>query len=332
MQTANRAGTSGRIFVLVLLIAVAVIGGSVLFFHNAGFDWLRVDNPGKVELTEAWATVRQSPQDPMAWQRLGDAQASVDQTRSAEESFRTAIRLTDVSERGELYGRFGFLLYSRGLDRPALNMFERADALGVDLPMLNHTLLRLRSALPKESEAGEVVTPVVPQGYSSERRQDPKRIRNDATSFQSNAPEAELGIAHVEADEAQQECTIPLTRAASGVYLVQMVIGTADVKLVVDTGASITALAEDFVLEQGIEVNSEASIMAVTAAGRTRLSTATVPWIALGTESVANKTVAVCDQCGGVDAVGLMGLDLQAALRVLLDLPHNQLRFVDCAP
>ena len=61
-----------------------------------------------------------------------------------------------------------------------------------------------------------------------------------------------------------------------------------------------------------------------------RFPTAVLETIELEGRVARDVTVAVCNGCGGRSAGGLLGLDVQAAWGLELDLRNQRVRFVDC--
>jgi predicted aspartyl protease len=276
------------------LLLLAVVAAGVAAW--AGYHAWRRAHPGLVDLDTAWQQVREEPRDPLAWAGLADAQTTMDQTEAAEQSYRTALRLG--GDQPDLLGRLGFLLYAQGRDREAYALLREARDRGAELPLLGTTVAQLEERLaPVEI----VVT----------------------------GPEPE----ELERKDASQErvCTVPVRRAhAFGTFLVETRIAGEPATLVVDTGASITALARELVDHLGIAIDARRAVHAITATGPASFPTATVSELEVAGERVAGLRVAVCDGCGGRDASGLLGLDVQAALGLELDIHASVLRFVDC--
>ncbi len=267
---------------------VAVVAGGWVAYQR----W-RAANPGVIDLDSAWARVQRDARAPKAWAALADAQASMDQPEAAEQSYRTALRLG--GDRPALLGRLGFLLYGQGRDREALELLRGAQRGGADLPMLEQTVAGLEERL-----APPEVVAAVPEAHEQTENQAPPRV-----------------------------CVIPVRRTHQlGTFLVDARVNGEPVTLVVDTGASLTALAAELVDKLGVEVDEERTIHAITATGPAVFPTATVARVELGGERVTDLRVAVCDGCGGRDAGGLLGLDVQAALG--LDIQASVLRVADC--
>jgi clan AA aspartic protease (TIGR02281 family) len=256
-----------------------------------GEDLRRKQRPGVVDVEDAWVRVRASPRDPAAWAALGDAQVNLDQLLAAEESYRTALRLRGAD--GQLYARLGFMLYGWGRDEDALEALERASDLGADVPLLDFTLAQLRSELAPAPAAATAIEP----------------------------PEASPPV----------DCEIPVTRVArNGVWQIAAEVNGVSTTLVVDTGASLTALDREMVGRVGAAIDEEHTIDAITAAGPAVFPTARVESITVAGRTVEAVRVAVCDRCAGTIAAGLLGLDVQAPRGMDLDIHDGVVHFGDC--
>lgn len=273
---------------VVLLLVAAAAGAGVFLF---GEDLRHRQQPGVVQLDDAWVRVRAAPRDPAAWAALGDAQVNLDQLLAAEASYRTALRLRGAD--GQLYARLGFMLYGWGRDEDALEALELASDLGADVPLLDFTLAQLRS----EREPAPVsVAAVEPPDASSPRH-----------------------------------CEIPATRVAPhGVWQIKAEVNGVPTTLVVDTGASLTALDREVVGRVGATIDEERTVNAITAAGPAVFPTTRVESIAVAGRSAEAVRVAVCEKCAGTTAAGLLGLDVQAPLGMDLDIHDGVVRFGDC--
>jgi len=274
------------------VIALVVAAGGLVGAGYLGWQAYRSEHPGEVDLQTAWIAVRLQPRHPERWAVLGDAQATVDQTLAAEKSYRTAIRLGTTD--ATVYGRLGFFLYGQGRDHEALDFLSEAQRRGADLPLLASTIHKLKTH-PAELVADEPI-PETP-------------------------PEAE--------PLTTRPCRIALERR--GVFIVPVLVEGVESKLIMDTGASLTVLSRELLEELDVDIDHEHTIHAITATGPTEFPTAKVGVLVLGGRPVRDLTVAVCEGCGGRSAHGLLGLDVQAALGVELDLAHSELGFRDCA-
>lgn len=281
-----------RLAALFLLLAATAGAGVFLL----GDEPQRGQQPGIIELDRAWARVRALPQSPAAWAALGDAQVNLDQLVAAEEAYKTALRLRGAN--GQLYARLGFMLYGWGRDDDALEALEKAAELGADMPLLQFTLAQLRAGHePTHASAAVVEPPAEP-------------------------PAVWPALA----------CELLATRAGrNGVWQIAAEVNGTPATLVVDTGASLTALDRDLVERAGALVDEERTINAITAAGPVVFPTAVVETIVVGSRAVERLRVAVCDKCAGTVAAGLLGLDVQAPLGMDLDIHDGVVRFGDCS-
>lgn len=277
-------------------ILVAVATAALLIVVAAYMGKLPYQQPrgGLRDLAVAWDQVQAQPDNGTAWGGLADAQTSVDQLNASEESYRRALNLTPEDD--SLYARLGFLLYAQGDDDRALPLLREALQRGVDVPLLKWTVSSLEH---KNDVAPAVAVQPIP----------------------SPPPEVPTST----------DCTLPLTRLGStGVFTVTVQIADSDTVLIVDTGASVSAINERLLNELHIDIDQTARIKAVTAAGPIDFATAHLPTLRLADKSATLVRVAVCNECGGADTAGLLGLDLQQALGVTPDLAHARLKKVGC--
>lgn len=258
----------------------------------------------------AWSLVHERPKDAAAWAALGEAQAAADQLDSAEHSYRTAILLGGGD--GLAYARLGFLLYARGEDGQARALLSEAKRRGADVPMLDYTLKALASS--KAPAAGD----------------SPVAVRDEAPA-ELDAGLAPLDASVTEPLRARRICTVEAERRGQGhTFLLPVQIGGETARLVIDTGASITLITSDLASRIGVPLDRERIIRAFTANGRADFSTAVLPVVELGGRTAQSTRVAVCSDCVEGFADGLLGLDLQAAFGLELDLGAGEVRFSDC--
>ena len=95
-------------------------------------------------LAAAWKQARELPEDPAAWENLGEEQADRKQLEAAKQSFRTAIRLGGAD--GRAHARLGFILYAQELDAAALALLMEARVRGAEVPLLTGTIEALQRA------------------------------------------------------------------------------------------------------------------------------------------------------------------------------------------
>lgn len=278
---------------------------------------LRQPRPGAVTLSEAWARVQRSPGDPKAWGALGDAQAHMDQLTAAESSYHEALRLG--GDQSTLYGRLGFVLYERGDEVPALTALRKAKKLGAPIPLLTQTIALLERRHPE--------SPAPP----------PPRVVPEATPAQ---PPPEVTAADDEKEDAGSPdapahgtgpCSVDVSRGGpQGAFVVPVSLNGHPVRLIIDTGASMTTLSTQTVADIGLTPDTDDQVNAVTATGAAQFPTVRPLHLELGGRAIDDLTGAVCVGCGGQIAGGLLGLDAQAALGMDLDPTAGVIRFHNC--
>lgn len=294
-----------------LIITILLVAGVAAFGVHHGIERFRASHPGLVDVQTAWSAVRAEPRDPVRWATLADAQAAIDQAEAAEQSYLTAVRLG--SRDPTVHGRLGFLLYGHGRDQEALSALREAKDLGAELPLLAQTLTDLEARLappepPPEPPAAEEPAPAVEE-Y------------------------AEAPVSASSNDNSDSACTVAAPRQGRmGPFIVMTKLEGVEAPLVVDTGASLTTLSFDLLEDLQVTIDEEHTVDAITATGPAVFPTARLSAVEIGGRRVENLTVAACDACGGRVARGLLGLDVQAALGMELDMRNGQIRFVDCAP
>ncbi|MBI5507944.1 MAG: aspartyl protease family protein [Deltaproteobacteria bacterium] len=259
----------------------------------------------------AWVDVQRAPRDPSRWAALGDSLGAVDDLNGAEQAYRTALLLG--GDDPAIRGRFGFLLYSAGREQDALVELTAAQEARADLPLLSSTIAELRARLAKR-EASAAPSPPPPPP-------PPEPPAVSAALTPTPAPVAPAPDASV----------IPVTVTALGTFVVTVTVNDQPLALVVDTGASITAISRDAALTLGLAIDPDHTLHAFTANGPTIFSTTVLGSLALGGVRLEGMRAAICDQCAGPVAAGLLGLDAQAGLGLQLDIQTRTLRFMACA-
>ncbi|MEM1025807.1 MAG: aspartyl protease family protein [Myxococcota bacterium] len=281
------------------------------------------------ELAEAWRAVAEGPEDPSLWLRLGELQQALDQNQAAERSFRTAIELGDPEATAQ--ARLGFLLYGSGRDREALVHLAAALEQGAELPLLRFIHDTLRDRLG--AEPGGLASGAAAPGPVPKRVQEPSSRRGfapdlgviaEAEPFEEESePEA--------APRSELSCAAPLRRIGrDSTFLVDVVVDGLDAELIVDTGASLSVITEELANALGLVQDWAMSLHAVTANGTVEFPTAVLQQVSLQGRSVSQLRVAVCRNCVERVADGLLGLDLQTAFGLQLDLSAERLGFEDC--
>jgi hypothetical protein len=314
---------SWRARIVLSLLCCAVLLAAALGWMR----WRSARNPGEVAVEEAWLQVQRSPRDPALWSRLGDAQARYDENAAAEHAYRTALRLG--SRDASLKGRLGFLLYGAGRDHEARELLTEARAGGAQLPMLDWTLAELEAAAQREIETSAVHEPEPQLQPQPEER--PRRIDSGAGTPVVTAEEPEVHEVPEEPEEGTELCAIDAVSSRHmGTLRVPVEIGGEIYWMIVDTGASITVVSAQVVEELDLEIDSERAVRAITATGPATFERARVPSLSVADRVVEDLWVAVCEGCGGQDSVGLLGLDVQAAIGAELRVGTKQLVFTDC--
>lgn len=117
---------------------------------------------------------------------------------------------------------------------------------------------------------------------------------------------------------------VPLIPAGKH-FVVNAQVNGIPVKLMIDTGASITVIKSDLAYTAGISIDNSHIVTLNTANGRTRAPIARLNQIQLGNQIVPRLKVVVLDleDLAGVD--GLLGMDFLGRYRFTIDREHNSL-------
>jgi len=278
-------------------------------------------------LAEAWRAVAVAPDDPAVWILLGELQHALDQDRAAERSFRTAIALGDPGGRAQ--GRLGFLLYGAHRDAEALTLLEAAAREGAELPLLDFVRGQLRTRLAEQQERA-AVEPVDGGEEVGSNSSEPEP--EPAVDEPPSEPERPDMGPPVEAPVREDlPCTAPLRRLGEdSTFIVDLFVEGLEAELIVDTGASLTVITRAFARALDLPLDWERPLRAVTANGTVDFPTAVLDQVELQGRTVRELRVAVCEDCVQDVADGLLGLDLQTAFGLDLDLSDQRLDFEDC--
>ncbi|MGF1508649.1 MAG: aspartyl protease family protein [Myxococcota bacterium] len=283
----------------------------------------RPDRPERTPadaLADAWKQVSASPQSAEAWVRLGELQASLDQSKAAERSYRTAIALGDPT--GMAQGRLGFLLYGQHRDREALELLVSAREAGSQLPIQDFTIRELERRLVELTPAEPIRQPA-----SSEPSTPPAAPERPPLQLSSPIPVSSPAPPLSEPNS----CRVPLRQVAKGsTYLIDVVMDGVESELIVDTGASLTVITRALADDIGLRLDFKMTLSAVTANGPVEFPTAVLDEVVLSDQVVNELRVAVCEGCVEAVADGLFGLDLQSAYGMRLDLGAGQAELADC--
>ncbi|RMH36479.1 MAG: hypothetical protein D6690_05675 [Nitrospirae bacterium] len=127
---------------------------------------------------------------------------------------------------------------------------------------------------------------------------------------------------------SEQELAIPLERKA-GIWVVSVLINDFyEAELIIDSGATITTLSEDFAFELGLHRQpSSPTIPIETVNGTTRAWLATIRSLAIGAIHVPHLSVAIVELSNltqhGID--GLLGGDILKTYTWRIDSRHHRL-------
>jgi predicted aspartyl protease len=307
-------------------------------------------------LSAAWKAVVAHPREADAWLALGDLQSAREQVDAAEHSYRTAVSVSGGG--GALaYARLGFLLYGRGDDERALALLVEAKRRGALDPMLDFTI----RAIKERADGGRDAA------FGAEKLRESAEARpagEDATpdaglasppprgSDAIDAGDLEAGVARSEENppiaarttpvgtkrrrrlvgmpESASECTIAVTRSHErGGFLIEADLDGAPARLLIDTGATISVISREMLAQIG-RVPEDRQIRVLTANGPVNMALARIQAFSVGGRVAEMALVGVCDDCVRGIADGLLGLDLQAALGLELELGSSRVRFADC--
>lgn len=154
-----------------------------------------------------------------------------------------------------------------------------------------------------------------------------ERARAEPSAGDTNDDETAKGRGQLDTGP----CEVSLTRQGdSGIFVVEALVQGHEARLIVDTGASLTVLAQEFLEASGLQLEEEGTLTARTAGGARTFKTATVGELGIGGRSVEELRVAICDECGMPGSDGLLGLDVQEPLGLSLFPSLGILRVEDC--
>ncbi len=295
----------------------------------------RADASSEPSIEGAFDVVHKNPRDPEAWTALGDAQSAQHELEAAEHAYRTAIRLGDKS--GLAHARLGFLHYGRQEDAEALALLEIAQKKGAEVPMLDFTVRAAQASLQARTEGGsdgpETPPPPASRGSNFDAGVAPEPVAQRAPPPAPPESPAPPTLAPVEPEPPLEPspCEVPAIPLKGGrTFALELEFNDALARLIIDTGASITVLTQDFVDRANIRPHPHRRVRAITANGRVEFSTAVIEQVSVGDRAVESTWVAICPDCVEDVADGLLGLDLQAAFGIQLDPRSAVVRIADC--
>ena len=302
--------------ILRRLILVAAVAGALALAEQARRERVGAGPPppgGEAGLEEAWGRVVANPRDPRAWLRLGDWQAEQGQGASAEHSYRTAVRARSTDPAA--FSRLAFLLYSRGKDQEALVLLRRAQELGSEDAMVEWT------------------ASLIDERLEEVRRPPPAPPRLAAPKAPTPAVPAAAAATTAKPADDDAPCSMDAIRDGGGrAWLLPIDVGGVPARLIIDTGASITLVTDRFAARAGLDVDPDLVMRAITANGPAEFAMASLPMVSIADRELEGAEVAVCEDCLEGHADGLLGLDLQAAFDMRLDLGAGKVMFGDCPP
>jgi hypothetical protein len=295
------------------------------------------------ELVRAWKNVVDRPRDAAAWMALGDLQAAEEQPDAAEHSYRTAVRVSGAKGAGA-YARLGFLLYGRGDDGDALAFLLEAKRRGANDAMLEFTIRAIKERT-SEKDAGAKTAEVAPPlhridaGFSEDGGEDgidagealgdggaPTSPPVASTTPSKRRPPRIMGTMTLD-----DGCTVQLVRPHErGGFLVDAMLDGVPARLLIDTGATISVITRELLNQIGRAEEADRQVRVLTANGSTNMGLARIESLSVGGRVASPALVGICDECMRGVADGLLGLDVQAALGMELELGQSRVRFADC--
>jgi predicted aspartyl protease len=324
-----------RAATITTLVASATAGvlAALLYLEKTRTDRTHEQKPaiesGDDELSRAWKRVVASPRDSGAWLMLGDVQAARDQAEAAEHSYRTAVTVSAPDD-GAAHARLGFQLYARGEDAAALPLLREAQRRGWVDSMLAFTIKTIEEHL-RQKTVRSSTSAASDASVAEDASLPPAEPERPDTGVVAQArPEPPTPPKHPP-PRAEQECAVALSRVhGRGGFLIDAEIDGVSAKMLIDTGATITVISSDLLhrIARPLEQNS---VRVLTANGPVTMPLASVGALTIAGRGAEGTIVAVCEDCMQGIADGLLGLDLQAALGIQLELRTARATFADCA-
>lgn len=124
-------------------------------------------------------------------------------------------------------------------------------------------------------------------------------------------------------------------KSKGGAMLVEAEIGGREVYLVVDTGATYTALTTEFARKAGVYPHRGApEALVQTAGGPRRVTFGLIGELSLGDQRLQGVSYTVCDECGGPgldgdrQVAGLLGRNVLDRYRVSVDATREEVELV----
>ena len=318
------------------------------FSSLAAVMWFALGRP--MPPSESFTFERhQTKLDSQFFEDAGDKFRDQNLAEAASGAYKTALALGAPS--GELYAKYGYALYELNEVKAAKSAFEKAKALGHKDEWLSFTeksievAVDMRGPFPRFTET-EKRTPSKNMSANETTRKSAKKesprvalakqpVKQPAKPLATDdEEEEEETLSEIDSDPPAAsggDCTLDLPRRwARGTFLIGATANDTDTTLILDTGATYTVLSRALIEEAGIEVNESPVITARTAAGLRRFQTAYVDSFWVGGREVRDLRVTICDECAAEKSAGLLGLDVQRALGMTLDVVNNRVHFSDC--
>ncbi|MEC8381115.1 MAG: retropepsin-like aspartic protease [Myxococcota bacterium] len=179
---------------------------------------------------------------------------------------------------------------------------ERGMAMHVGCAMLNVN--------PEWAKIANEIFPRLPDGLSPATMATPA-----VDNFKSN----------IFRDLAQDAVVLPVESHGSTISL-PLTIKDTEIWLLFDTGASLTTLNEETLIELGVDIPDDAPVVQLRTANgirESRLVMLSDVW--LGGLYVGHVTVAVCEPCADEQTKGLLGLNVSSRFLVTVDSEREEL-------
>lgn len=145
--------------------------------------------------------------------------------------------------------------------------------------------------------------------------EDPPQQGDSAADEGSVAPqpEAPAGVTRIDFERHGRAIVVPVRLYGPRMH--------RDVKMLFDTGATLSTIDSRTLADLGLYVtSSDPTIDLQTANGSARRTITVIEGAAIyGAQVLGGLAVALCDECGGEDIIGLLGLNFARHFRVTVD-------------
>jgi clan AA aspartic protease (TIGR02281 family) len=290
-----------------------------------------VDDP----LLDAQRQALMHPQNPAPWRTLGALQSDAGATASAMQSYRRALTL--APNHGPTQAAMGLLAFEAGEERTAEQHLEQALLLGSGDDGLRWTLdqIRSRRRADNEEESAALRRVRVARAEAVATRTETLALRAETrrqkaeTALAKAASKVAATMARAEA-HAGGGCWIDLTEPRPGSLHLSVRINGREADLVLDTGANHTVLTTDAADELGLEWRSAPRGKASTVGGLTEYARVPLEDVEIADVHRSAPRAGVCFDCMHTGGDGLLGMDLQRAFGMDLDLAGRRVRIPEC--